>query len=79
MFNTEIEAGKAKVMGVKLRAITLIVATGVVTLSSVANAHHRHRATRGEHWYGVLHSAFALGLELLPLRPLSLRSLSARV
>jgi hypothetical protein len=53
MFDTEIEAGKAKTMGVKLRAITLIVATGVVTLSSVANAHHRHRAMRGEHWYGI--------------------------
>src|SRR6185295_1109420 len=53
IFDTEIETGKAKAMGIKFRAITLIVAAGVVTLSSVANAHHRHRAARGEHWYGI--------------------------
>jgi hypothetical protein len=39
-------------MGVTLRATTLIVATAVVTLSSVANAHSRHAAARGEHGYG---------------------------
>jgi hypothetical protein len=40
-------------MGVTFRATTLIVATTVVTLSSAANANHRHYAARGEHWYGI--------------------------
>ena len=59
-------------MGVKLRAKTLIVATAVVTLSSAANAHHRHRMARARTLvrYSLVHGAFALGFELLPLRPL---------
>ena len=51
--DTEIVVEKAKAMGAKLRAITLIVATAVVTLSSAANAHHRHRMARAEHWCGI--------------------------
>jgi hypothetical protein len=39
-------------MSVTPRATPLIVATAIVTLSSAANAHYRHGAARGEHWYG---------------------------
>jgi hypothetical protein len=39
-------------MGVTLRATVLIVATALVTLSSAANAHHRHGAVRGGDWHG---------------------------
>ena len=39
-------------MGVTLRAIALIVATALVTLSSAANAHYRHGAVRGGDWHG---------------------------
>ena len=39
-------------MGVTIRATPPIVATALVALSSAANAHYRHGATRGEDWYG---------------------------
>ena len=63
-------------MGVTLRAIALIVATALVTLSSAANAHYRHGAVRGGDWHGrqilLVLGAFGFWLALLlPLRPLS--------